>query len=94
MLKKNNLIRIFRAYEIIGNAITIYSDKTEILIQNKIIVVAGILSDDERFFNSSTENERISNFSDVFRKFSILFKDFLMQSIAVNSTVFEDEKND
>jgi P-type Ca2+ transporter type 2C len=56
-------------------------------------VVAGTLSDDERFSTSSTEDERASSFSDVFRKLSAPFKGLLMQSIAVNSTAFEGEEN-
>jgi P-type Ca2+ transporter type 2C len=78
IFKENNLIRIFRIYKIIENATTIYSDKIEILIQNKMIVVAGTLSDDEKFSISSIENERAFSFSNVFRKLSASFKDLLI----------------
>ncbi|KAI8317193.1 Calcium-transporting ATPase 2 [Colletotrichum sp. SAR11_240] len=43
MLKDNNLVRLLRSCEIMGNATTVCSDKTGTLTQNKMSVVAGIL---------------------------------------------------
>jgi len=51
-------------------------------------VITGALS-----INNSTEDERASNFFNNFRKLSIPFKNLLIQSIAVNSTAFENEEN-
>ncbi|KAF1985007.1 plasma membrane calcium-transporting ATPase 3 [Aulographum hederae CBS 113979] len=53
MLKDNNLVRLLRSCEVMGNATTICSDKTGTLTQNKMTVVAGTLGANRVKFGGS-----------------------------------------
>ena len=61
MLRDNNLVRLLRACETMGNATTVCSDKTGTLTQNKMSTVAGIIGTSNRFGNKKTPESTESN---------------------------------
>ena len=83
LLKENNLVRILKSCEVMGNATTICSDKTGTLTTNRMTVVAGSFGK-----NGSFENNDCAQFVQAVRKD---IKEFLIKSIAINSTAFESQ---
>lgn len=101
MLKDNNLVRLLRSCEIMGNATTICSDKTGTLTQNKMTVVSCRLGLSGNFGQSILEN------SDKAKELGLpeadvkpietvsalpdTIKDLLRDAICLNTTATEKE---
>eukprot|EP00834_Sanchytrium_tribonematis_P005988 NODE_405_length_7994_cov_0.788600.p1 type:complete len:924 gc:universal NODE_405_length_7994_cov_0.788600:2848-5619(+) len=83
MIKDNNFVRIISACEVMGHATTICSDKTGTLTQNKMTVVSGTIAK-----STSWDEQKDQEASKTVDR---RIWDILMESIAVNSSAFEEE---
>ncbi|KAF5615708.1 Ca2+-transporting ATPase [Fusarium tjaetaba] len=105
MLRDNNLVRILKACETMGNATTVCSDKTGTLTQNVMTIVAATLGKATSFggadppMDKSLSIERkaltVPNIpdADFVNRLSQQVKTLLIQSNVLNSTAFEGDQD-
>ncbi|KAJ4286014.1 plasma membrane calcium [Collariella sp. IMI 366227] len=106
MMRDNNLVRVLKACETMGNATTVCSDKTGTLTQNKMTVVATTLGKSISFGGTESPldedpKEKIPRCEDIpipnvpidefVKTISPATKRLLIESNAVNSTAFEGD---
>ncbi|KAH7166287.1 hypothetical protein EDB81DRAFT_282823 [Dactylonectria macrodidyma] len=103
MLKDNNLVRLLRSCEIMGNATTVCSDKTGTLTQNKMTVVTGRIGlqcyfddtdlavSDLDISVSRASTIKCDTSAQLMTTLSDESKALIKDIVAVNSTAFESD---
>lgn len=104
MLKDNNLVRLLRSCETMGNATTVCSDKTGTLTQNVMTVVAGTIGTSSRFgdkeglaSDANARNQQPRRGDDVSPQELVEtlgkeVRNLLTQEFAINSSAFEGKE--
>lgn len=90
MVKLNNLVRVLKSCETMGNATTVCSDKTGTLTQNRMTVVTGTFGADGFDDKNQIGGERRS--AAFARDIAPEYRRMLIESVAINSTAFEGEE--
>ncbi|KAK4208924.1 hypothetical protein QBC37DRAFT_451515 [Rhypophila decipiens] len=109
MMRDNNLVRVLKACETMGNATTVCSDKTGTLTQNKMTVVATTLGKFKSFGGTDEPLEEPADTSEkpdkviakvehvpiaeFVKSLGDTTKQLIIQANAVNSTAFEADVN-
>lgn len=106
MLRDNNLVRLIRSCEIMGNATCICSDKTGTLTQNDMMVVVGMVGSSDRFSDLQTQKPNVGlgkveaplpdestipGSKALIDSISPDVKQLIKENIALNSTAFESD---
>ena len=106
MLRDNNLVRLIRSCEIMGNATCICSDKTGTLTQNDMVVVVGMIGLNERFSDlqtqdittppksaegSSSDQPAIPGSKVLADSLSQDVRHLIKENVSLNSTAFESD---
>ncbi|GAO17882.1 hypothetical protein UVI_02030200 [Ustilaginoidea virens] len=104
MLRDNNLVRLIRSCEVMGNATSVCSDKTGTLTQNKMTVVSGRIALDGVFHDmepcfdtgrpqsmSAPPSSSVEGSTKLAAAMSHEVKDLIKDSVALNSTAFESD---